>query len=77
MEQPAASIINSLGGPAIVAGVTGVHRTVVWKWRTPRDRGGTGGLIPQKHIPVLLAYATKIEVKLSASDFLPRQGEAA
>ncbi len=37
----------------------------------PREKGGTGGLIPQKCHPVLLSYAASIGVPLTAESFLP------
>ncbi len=69
--EPASSIINALGGPAIVARVAGVHRTRVFKWRWPRERGGTDGTIPSRHIPALLSYAKTHEIALSLNDFFP------
>lgn len=37
----------------------------------PKAVGGTGGIIPLRHIPVLLAAARTRGVHLSAEDFLP------
>lgn len=72
--EPAASIIQRLGGNAIVARVTGAHRTRVWKWQQPRGRnGGTGGVIPIEHIRPLLDYAKSIGVDLTADEFLPAE----
>lgn len=34
--------------------------------------GGTGGMIPFKHVPALLDAAKDKGVKLSTDDFLPR-----
>lgn len=70
--EPAQSIIKALGGPQHVAGVVGVHRTRVSNWSRAKQAGGTGGVIPLKHIPALLKEAATRGVVLSADDFLPR-----
>lgn len=67
--KPAHSIIAKLGGPSAVAGIVGIHRTRVSNWKRPREVGGTGGLIPQRHIPDLLAYARQHGIELTADDF--------
>ncbi|MCP4304181.1 MAG: helix-turn-helix domain-containing protein [bacterium] len=69
--EPASSIIQKLGGPSRIAREVGVHRTRVSNWQRPRDVGGTGGLIPQKHIPTLLRLARENGVALAADEFLP------
>lgn len=78
--EPANTIIAKLGGPTKVSQITGVHRTRVSNWKRPREAGGTGGMIPMPHIPVLLRAAQASGIKMSADDFLPRsieQGSAA
>lgn len=69
--EPAQTIVKALGGPNIVAKIAGVHRTRVSNWMRPKAAGGTGGVIPFKHVPVLLAAAKASAVDLSADDFLP------
>ena len=75
--EPANTIIARFGGPAEVAGITGVHRTRVYGWTWPRHKGGTGGLIPQTHIPKLLQAAEARGIQLDGNDFLPAPQEAA
>ncbi|WP_246790032.1 hypothetical protein [Bartonella taylorii] len=62
-------IINLLGGvrrASQLLGVRrasqllGVHRTRVYVWLRPVSKGGTGGRIPTKHIPILLNEAKRI-----------------
>ncbi len=65
MTDPARGIIAKLGGPAAVARVTGVHRTRVYSWQR------NGGRIPQRHIPVLLAFAREHRIRLRLQDFFP------
>lgn len=71
MSGSAALIIDKLGGVGTVAEVAGVHRTRVSNWKRAKVKGGTGGMIPQKHIPKLLAFARRENIPLSADDFLP------
>ena len=68
--EPAASIVSRLGGPGVVAGVVSVHRTRVSNWKREKEKGGTGGLIPQKYHRMLLDYAAQKEIELKAEDFL-------
>lgn len=75
--EPAQSIVKKLGGPSIVAGIVGVHRTRVSNWSRPKSAGGTGGLIPLKHIPTLIEAASDRNIVLTAEEFLPRTAEAA
>jgi len=73
--EPAASIINKLGGNTAVASIAGVHRTRVWNWTQPKKSGGTGGNIPFKYMPRLIAAAKAAGVELSADEFLPTLSE--
>lgn len=69
--EPAQSIIQKLGGPGLVSKITGTAYTAPWRWRAARERGGTGGVIPQRHHLVLLQYAQRHGIDLSPADFLP------
>lgn len=75
--EPASTIVRALGGPTLVAKIAGVHRTRVSNWCRPKDKGGTGGVIPFKHVPALIAAAREQGSNLSASDFLPPAVEKA
>ncbi|MBR7654848.1 helix-turn-helix domain-containing protein [Brucella intermedia GD04153] len=74
--EPAKTIITTLGGPSAVATIAGVHRTRVSNWMRPKEAGGTGGVIPFKHVPALIGAAREKGISISADDFLPK-GEAA
>lgn len=74
--EPASKIIALLGGPNKVAEIAGVHRTRVSNWKRAKEDGGTGGTIPFKHVPALIAAGRKNGVKLSADDFLPQPEQA-
>jgi hypothetical protein len=68
--EPAQTIIRKLGGPSAVAAVVGIHRTRVSSWQRSRASGGTGGRVPQDHIPVLLDHARRNGIALTADEFL-------
>ena len=55
-----------------MAQIVGVHRTRVSNWTRAKEAGGTGGMIPFKHVPAILAEAKDRGLELSADDFLPR-----
>lgn len=69
--NPASQIIQKLGGEAKVRELTGASITAPYRWQYPKDKGGTGGLIPQRHHRTLLNYAQDNAIDLSAEDFLP------
>ena len=69
--EPARHIIQIFGGPNAVAQIVGVHRTRVSNWQRPKHGGGTGGVIPFKHIPKLMEAAKRQGIDLRAEDFLP------
>jgi hypothetical protein len=69
--EPASSIIKKLGGEAIVSKVTKTAYTAPYRWQYPRARGGTGGIVPQRHHRKLLTFAQQNDIGLKAEDFLP------
>ena len=78
--EPASTIIKLFGGPSKVAKIASVHRVRVSNWMRPKSKGGTGGRIPQAHIPVLLAAARERGIDVSAEQMLsatPIAGDAA
>lgn len=70
--EPASTIIKKLGGATLVSKGINVHRTRVYKWMWPKERQGTGGIIPHWQIPKILNYAKKIGVPLSEYDFVKK-----
>ena len=75
--EPANTIIQKLVGPSKVALIAGVHRTRVSNWKRPKESGGTGGVIPFGHAPALIEAARKMNIPLSADDFLPSKNGGA
>ncbi|WP_375677572.1 hypothetical protein [Bartonella sp. AS69XJJH] len=41
----------------------------MYVWLRPVSKGGTGGRIPTKHIPILLNEANRIGAPIKAEDF--------
>ncbi|MEL6467079.1 MAG: hypothetical protein AAFQ58_19125 [Pseudomonadota bacterium] len=74
--EPASTIIKKLGGAAAVAKMAGVHVTRVYMWMRSKDVGGTGGVIPLKHAPVLIEQAKQREIEINPADFVPVEGAA-
>ena len=68
--EPAHAVIQRFGGPSVLAGILGVHRTRVSNWMRPRAKGGTGGLIPQRYHRALLDHARSAGIALRAEEFL-------
>lgn len=75
--EPASTIISKLGGPAKLARELGLNRVTVSKWKRPRESGGTGGLIPNKHMRAILNAAKDGGVEITAECFLPPEDETA
>lgn len=70
-REPAASIIRKLGGEAVVSEATETSYTAPYRWQQPKEKGGTGGIIPHWHHPTLLTLAKERGVDLAPADFLP------
>lgn len=68
--EPAKTIIQKLGGEAVVSRITETAYTAPYRWQHPREKGGTGGVIPQRYHRTLLDYAQANDIPLSAEEFL-------
>lgn len=67
--EPAASIIDKLGGVDATAQAAGVDHSRVRRWRSAKEKGGTGGLIPSRHHQTLMQWAQKKGKPLRPEDF--------
>ncbi len=72
-KSPAARVIEKCGGIDRTAEFVGRDRSVVNRWRLPREKGGTGGIVPAHHQVKLLSEAPKHGIKLSTQDFFDDQ----
>ncbi len=70
MKNVASIVISKLGGFAAVSSGIGVDKTWVHRWTYPRSRGGTGGVIPQRHFSDLLKFARARGVELTVADLV-------
>jgi hypothetical protein len=52
-----------------VACIAGVDTTRVYRWMFPKERGGTGGIIPLHAQMKLFEHAKREQIPLSPSDF--------
>jgi hypothetical protein len=76
--EPATSIVDRLGGLSTVAAIAGVKLSTVQRWRMPKNKGGTGGVIPHWHFHKLMNAARDRGVIIDPSEFAPPlPGEAA
>ncbi|MGV1803467.1 hypothetical protein ACQZ6A_16500 [Agrobacterium vitis] len=73
--EPAKSIVSKFG-VSLAAEITGRHVSRVYRWMYPRDRGGTGGVIPHADALALLEYAKTHGLDLSPVEFFPISGAA-
>lgn len=81
--DPARTVIAKISGrdadksqsakAAKVAAILGLDRSTVYKWMMPREKKGTGGLVPARYHAELLAYARAHRIKLRESDFFSRR----
>lgn len=83
--DPAHSVIRKFSDPSgklsrsirRVAEITGASHTRVYRWMLPKEKGGTGGLIPSNQQVKLFQYAQREQIPLSPSDFFEAAHEAA
>ena len=69
MSNPALNIIQKCGGFQRVADWCGVTVQTVYRWTWSKERGGTNGCIPHRHMRQLLVMAPKHGVVLKSSEF--------
>lgn len=74
---PAERIIAKFGGSKAVAEVIRRARQNVERWTKPRDKGGTGGLVPIDHAVELARHAAAAGIPLRLDEFFPNDVVAA
>lgn len=67
--EPAYSVVERLGGKTIVAERLKVNKSTLSRWCQPVPQG-TGGMIPQRHWPHLLALANASGVPLQVQELI-------
>lgn len=68
-HEPARTIIEKLGGPRVVARITGKDVSRVYRWMYPRERGGSDGYIPYEEAEKILAEARRMGLPITPVDF--------
>lgn len=69
--EPANTIIKKFNGLKALAEAADVSVHTVMRWRTPKEKGGTGGIVPHWHIGTILQAAKSRGIELSPVDFSP------
>lgn len=75
--EPAQTIISICGGVSAVSKMVGRDETRVRRWTYPKERGGTGGLIPSDCQQSLLDAALVRGIPLSPRHFFLVRDSAA
>lgn len=66
-HDPAYTVIERLGGKAVVAEALGLDRSTLSRWCQPRPEG-TGGQIPQRHWGQLITMARAQGVDITVQE---------
>jgi hypothetical protein len=69
--EPANTIITKFKGLKPLAEAADVTVHSVMRWRKPKEKGGTGGVIPHWHIDDILIAAKARGIDIRETDFLP------
>jgi hypothetical protein len=68
--SPAKEVVQKLGGVRALARVLEINPSAVSRWMMPSAKGGTNGLIPQRHWPAILKHAKEEKVKVKLDDLV-------
>ena len=75
MLEPARTVVEICGGVEAVARMVDRDKSNVYRWGYSKEKGGTGGLVPQKLAPLLLKQAKHLGLR--SDHFFPDNDEAA
>lgn len=67
--DPAASLAIKLGGLENLAAAAGVSLSRASRYRKPKEKGGTGGLIPASRQSLILQWAKANGKQVGPADF--------
>lgn len=73
----AGRVIKKFGNARRLADLMGCDPSRIYRWMHPRDKGGTGGLIPSSAMGEVLACARLAGIILSPAELYPKPFEAA
>lgn len=66
-QNPAYAVIQRLGGKSVVADQLKLDKSTLSRWCQPQP-SGTGGIIPQRYWPQLIAMARKQGVDITVQE---------
>tara|TARA_R110000824_G_scaffold401032_2_gene610433 strand:- start:13168 stop:13395 length:228 start_codon:yes stop_codon:yes gene_type:complete len=69
--NPAQNVIDKFGGVKLLANEIGLKRSAVYKWTYPKERAGTGGMIPSDKMIEIIYASKRLGIDLLPSDFFP------
>lgn len=67
----AEKIAKRFGGVRRLAEAIGCEPSVVYRWTYPRERGGTGGVIPSARVDDVKHAAARLSITLEDKDWTP------
>ena len=70
-SRQAIKISEKWGGLRKMAKAMGKDPANVYRWAKPREKGGTGGLIPSSAVMDVVDLAERDNVELTAEDWTP------
>ena len=69
--EPATTLIELIGGPKVAADVCKLKRLQVWRWTVPKNKGGTGGTVPQRHHAAIIRHVREQGIELPLNLLVP------
>ena len=70
MLSPAEFVIRTFGGVRRTARLVGRSAPSVSKWRAPKHKRGTGGMVPMGVMQTILKIARVRQIDIDASDLI-------
>lgn len=71
LMSQAERIIDKFNGRYNLARLIGKQPSTIYRWTYPRSKGGTGGLIPNKDLPLIRKAAREQGIYLTEKDLYP------
>lgn len=69
-KTAAERVIEAFGGAARLSDLTGIDKSSVYRWKYPKERGGTDGAIPHGNHGAIMRAAFQYHIKLTRSDLV-------
>lgn len=69
-KSAAERVIEAFGGAKRLADLTGIDLSSIYRWKYPKDRGGTDGAIPHGNHFKIMQAVNKHKITLTRSDLV-------